>query len=527
MANAGRVELDLVAVGKDQVSAMLRQVEAQARQMATGMKEAGAATGAMGAKLDGLKESVKPLNKVRETFENLRSNAMFILGGIGALAGAFVALTEVVSSNARALREWDEASKKLYEGIGKPPKLLDEIAEFLGDKVPTAATKMRDQIRDRLGEIDTEIEAAKAGAAALEEAYNKTLSGGQKVGEIDEELARKRNGALALLALKEEDRAELLRQQQRVEERITDELLKQGRLSQKVVDDLDKVISKLPKLTAQGMLDADGKGLASRLFGGGSGTGLGGRRGIGDGGGSRKKLLDTGGPEAFADWVKLNIDPATGGFRQGMMDTDGAEFILDAPLGNARDTDASKRIAGLEATGDALFKIGDSFSYMASKIDELDPKIGGLFESFGSIANIWKETGNSAESLATGVIGSVDSIATASAAWFKDEKARTRFLGAKELLLAAPLWFVDPAQAAAKTATGLGLLALAGGGGGGSSASGGRGSNNASGGGSGGGPSTIVYNFSTLVTDRQQVTSALRQSQRSSRGTGHESRAGV
>ena len=41
--NAGRVELDLVAVGKDQVTAMLRQVDAQLKKTAGEMGQTGAA----------------------------------------------------------------------------------------------------------------------------------------------------------------------------------------------------------------------------------------------------------------------------------------------------------------------------------------------------------------------------------------------------------------------------------------------------------------------------------------------------
>ena len=75
----------------------------------------------------------------------------------------------------------------------------------------------------------------------------------------------------------------------------------------------------------------------------------------------------------------------------------------------------------------------------------------------------------------------------------------------------------------------LGAVALGAGGGGGKKSSGGGSSGGGASGGSQGnsGPSTIVYNFSTLVTDRQQVTTAIRQSTRASAGTGASSRAGV
>ncbi len=55
--NAGRVELDLVAVGKDQVSAMLRQVEAQVKKTAGGMQTLGEQAGATAPKLTSLAPS--------------------------------------------------------------------------------------------------------------------------------------------------------------------------------------------------------------------------------------------------------------------------------------------------------------------------------------------------------------------------------------------------------------------------------------------------------------------------------------
>jgi hypothetical protein len=132
--------------------------------------------------------------------------------------------------------------------------------------------------------------------------------------------------------------------------------------------------------------------------------------------------------------------------------------------------------------------------------------------------------------MAQGVLGSVDAIANAGAAWLKDEKARTRFLGAKELLLAAPLWFIDPAQAAVKTATGIGLLALGGGGGGG--ASGGARSSSSSGSvgsvpssPSGGGGGNVIYNISTFASDPHTMQRMLAGSARSTARTGIDERS--
>ena len=83
MPNAGRAELDLVAVGKDQVSAMLRQVDAQLRKTAGEMKGVKTQSESLwsdeeiadhkrwGASAEG--SIIKPLKAVKE-------NALFAIG---------------------------------------------------------------------------------------------------------------------------------------------------------------------------------------------------------------------------------------------------------------------------------------------------------------------------------------------------------------------------------------------------------------------------------------------------------------
>lgn len=570
MANAGRVELDLVAIGKDEVSAMLRKVEAQARQMSTGMKEAGAATGGLGAKLEGLKASVQPLEKVRNTFENLRSNAMFVVGGLGALAGAFVALTEAVSSNAAELRRWEDVSKKIYEGIGKPPALLDEIAEFLGEKVTTPGMKLVDKIRSEVGDLDKQIEEAKTGAAALQKAYDAVVSGGQKAGELDAELANKRNGALTALAILEQDRERLLLRQEEVQKRITKELEDQGRLSKGVVDDIREILDKAARAAAGAWMAVGGQGLAARLFGKGTGTGV--------QGAPKPPRGGRGGGESFEDWMGresanwwaqlLAANEARGYESDPMFDVvDGAPDMggfNNKPTGllNAAERAASfaklatniERVANaFEHVATALGSVSDAFPEVTASFNELNQVTeryaaeragveGKLNERLAQIremnlsaadeATKEKEAQDKAaadsqaslnRALAAGGVAIAANAAKAIGGVRAEAAVRAAYeVGMGFATLANPIESAGHFTAAAL----LGAVAAGAGRGGGGSAGGGSRASSSSGGGSGG-PTTIVYNFSSLVTDQQQVTTALRRATRSSRGTGHESRAGV
>lgn len=525
MANAGRVELDLVAIGKDEVSAMLRKVEAQARQMSTGMKEAGAATGGLGAKLEGLKASVQPLEKVRNTFENLRSNAMFIVGGLGALAGAFVALTEAVSSNAAELRRWEDVSKKIYEGIGKPPALLDEIAEFLGEKVTTPGMKLVDKIRSEVGELDKQIEEAKTGAAALQKAYDAVVSGGQKAGELDAELANKRNGALTALAILEQDRERLLLRQEEVQKRITKELEDQGRLSKGVVDDIREILAQAARAASGAGLAAEGQGLAARLFGKGTGTGVQGAPKP-PRGGARRPRPEPGVPMFETMDREFILDQTFPGVRS-------AGELEELSFGGAGQSEGgtlARMATDAEKLRDAMRGVADAFSGVSGEVPGLGDALGGLVEVTTALA---ESSDKSAKAMVSASASGVTAF-TAGIGKMMGGK-RGYFIGeaiGQEAAALASLAVGDFAgfgihQSAAATYF-LAADAMGGGGGGG-----GRGARAGGGGGGGGndggsgGPTTIVYSFSSLVTDQQQVTTALRRATRSSRGTGHESRAGV
>lgn len=90
--NAGRVELDLVAVGKDQVSAMLKQVEAQAKKTGGELKTLGEQANRAAP------EVVKLSPAVGEAAKQMGNLSTAIVGGVigGGVSGVVGALSELI-----------------------------------------------------------------------------------------------------------------------------------------------------------------------------------------------------------------------------------------------------------------------------------------------------------------------------------------------------------------------------------------------------------------------------------------------
>lgn len=100
--NAGRVELDLVAVGKDQVSAMLKSVEAQAKKTAGEMKTLGDQANQAAPEIG----SVSPA--VAEAAKKMTTLTTAIVGGVigGGVSGVVGAISELIGGLAEMAVEF-------------------------------------------------------------------------------------------------------------------------------------------------------------------------------------------------------------------------------------------------------------------------------------------------------------------------------------------------------------------------------------------------------------------------------------
>lgn len=501
--NAGRVELDIVAVGKDQVSAMLRSIDAQAKKTADSIKDSGQSVASMGDQLDGLKGKASGVNKVREVFENLKSNAGFLIGTLTAVGGAVIGVVSEIAdlvsgadTAKRAIEQWGKYQADFNKALETGWKVLDKFAQS-----PVEASLS-----------DINIQLARA------EGLLDDIRGNE------EEWEKKSKEVAALKRLQAETMFDLAREAERTADAWA--LIKQ-RMEEAADIDLGSVQGPNPfvansddpelqigrnPVTGEAETDAMREARLKRQRDAAA-------RNKGGRGVSPRELEDQRG-DFFGQ--SLGGRSASGRF-DSRAAGDEKRVIWEEP---PDDFWAQDGLAKMTTQAD---EFAVALSKIADVTDSLDGKLPGLSAAFAEIAAIWEKTTGSAESLAGGVLGSVNAIATAGAAWIKDEKTRTRFLGAKEFLLAGPMAFIDPVRAGVMAATGIGLLALAGGGGGGGRSGGGgrAASGGSSSGGGSGGPTTVVNNFSMGIGDRQTIISAQRQGERSARGTGIGSGRGV
>lgn len=537
--NAGRVELDLVAVGKDQVSAMLRTIDAQAKKTAGELKKTGesaeqasAKVSALG-KVDSIKDAAGPVNKLRGAFEELRSNAGFAFGAITAAAGLFGAAIEGLTGDlfkgSFAMRKWDEARQTLEEGAKRTEEIVrglrTELDRLQGIEGPTKLDEGTAAANERILELQKSIIAGNAAVRELKGSMDSLalLPGGAfaQKGLVDD--IRDSNRKIVELKQQQIELNNLLIEGERERTieamRSLDPLLAYLRGTKAAANNtLTDADLRVDPTLVPGYVAPDDK----KPRGGGRGVSRKDREAA-----EARKIAETwkGVANDVEDSIRAVLD-AEEKFAEQMREIDD---VLAEQADNIAGNKGSNFASALSDTELAARAASDAFDLLATSGASLEAVLPGLSGAFSQIAAIWDATDGSAKSMAQGVLGSVDAIANAGAAWIKDEKARTRFLGAKELLLAAPLWFIDPAQAAVRTATGIGLLALAGGGGGGGTGGGGRSSSGGSAGyvpdsRSGGGPSTVVHHWSTFVSDPHTVSRMLATSSRATARTGLDTR---
>lgn len=123
--NAGRVELDIVAIAKDQVSATLREVNkslAGTKQQMDAVK--GSAGGGLGGLFASAKEGIKPVNSIREGFENIKANVLGLPTMVGAAVTGVVAL-------ASALEEADVAGEALKKNAQEYAEAIRGVVDWV------------------------------------------------------------------------------------------------------------------------------------------------------------------------------------------------------------------------------------------------------------------------------------------------------------------------------------------------------------------------------------------------------------
>ena len=635
------VRLDVVALGKDELSAVVNQTNAKidelskklaayekgARATTDASKGATSAVGAMGDKMAALAKAgdsvIGPFNKVKELVGKVSSNWLFLKDVASGVIDVLASFNELKFGGVMAqLRELDTIVDRLAGTFAEAAKAASDMrTKAQGAAMAGLQAQLREaQLKGdyaRAGEIAGAIAMTTGGQAAgkYREDASKTLSdagrleaqrtaaamqlakvdaritdiqgklgtsygqgkalGGPGGGETQEELRRLLSGTSETPGLLAE------RERLRIESTQTSVMTDAAKASSALLGAADAMARTAKLEESQARYDASSAETRDALAqlnrsrnqlrdtdgGGGGGGGGGGRRAekeqsrpaAGDVDPELEATLQRAAAEREADTERLTAvqllhkygrDAWEDAKRRDAQAHEEARKRLEARLEWMREVREAEegRIEWNEQgekdlaaerekiKDDEIAKIGASLDIVSESLNHFTEAIGrGMpeaIELFQDISNVWAKTEANSKGLATGIVGSIDAILSYSARWFKDQKDQARFLGLKELLLAIPLFFENPPLAVAKTAAGLGLLALSGGGGG-APGGGGRGggasaprATSGSGGGRGDGGTTII-NLSTLVSDRQSVDQGVRDANRYSRGNGYERRRGT
>lgn len=523
--NAGRVELDLVAVGKDQVTAMLRTVDAQLKSTAAAMGTAGASASTMGGKLDALKDAARPVNKVREAFENLKANAALVIGAVVGVAAGIGAIALALSKNMQAIHAWRDAQKDIAVAIVASHEAYRALQIALGNAEADSPLEAGvNKARKRWEELSPLIDKASAAALAYADQIKRIEIG------ISNDAATRQLAIGTNIISKLEDRmhraqndlADLERERLNLELEIGDAIRTQGVELDKIVG-ISADITRSRAAFAVPFFERFPAPQTPKPRGGGSG---GGKQTLEQG---RDAVLGTGKWAQPDDKLEAIIgDPSTRWLERKVAEEERLverSLALAAAMGEGWEeivplakmaTDAEKLRDALQGVADATGLVAAAMPELGDALSEVNAIVNKVAAANGSLTDALPAMGAALAANAAKAVGGVRAEAAVRAAYE---------VGMGFATLINPVESAGHFTAAAL----LGAVALGAGGGGGKKSSGGGSSGGGASGGSQGnsGPSTIVYNFSTLVTDRQQVTTAIRQSTRASAGTGASSRAGV
>lgn len=559
MANAGRVEVNVVAVGEDKLSAMLGKVNAEmdktkasVDRVASAQAKAGASVGSLA---DRVKDGIKPMNGFRELVNQVKENVGFLTGGVVGLGAAVLGLvTDFLSTekqlDATAAAMFDAAKKSagLTAELGRVVKSANEaatatkgfevrvanlgaqIARLRGDTKMAEAFEQQARIAQTRGTIAAaEADLAKADQAA-NEALDKLTTSRARANDLRSQVA-------ILQATIAKTEAESGTENTRLRERLaaaSSDLLAvtvntslaesafgtaavaAGKLAEELVY--------LDELELAQAAEKPGKG-----GGGGGGGGRGGAR-------PTPRVASPGAQILTTDLeVMAQLENAYAGLTVAAR-----EFVdVNALFGDALKDSIAKGFRGVRdeayEAADAIMRVSEA---LTDSMTAAFPDVGaGLGELIGVMqryrdemekldaavaagADASSAQQKATENLTGALISGGTAVAASVAKTLGGLRAEYVVRSAGEFAAGVATSFTNPAEAATHFSASVlyGIAAAKAGGGGGGGGGGGRG---AGGGGtqrtsgtgqtqgSGGGSGTTIFQFSTLVTDRRQVVQAV------------------
>lgn len=585
MGNAGEARLDVVALGRDEITAAVNKVNGELDKMreklalyekaqrgtADGAKVATAGAKNVGSGIDELKGKLAGLNKGREVFENLRSNFMFVGGAIATAVVALGGWIDKLFEANSAAKWWREHQADVRSNAEQIAKIIADLGElYRPDKGPLEGLIGRD-VEEKLHRLRDDLVMAKKAAAEVASVGKlATMFGaedgnrvrdiiGAMVGKIDEagasakELKTLQDEITRLTRLERDYREEAANAVERQEREVRDLMQAEyERLAQNAID----------RGTGGAATGADLEASLTRAGAEAPGRAEEAKRQ------REQRVRDAWREverqrEAGARAARARKDAEDAASRQEMAflmaeDYENRERVRRDEAAEAEAALAAQRDAAEASRLDMAFLLAEQHEHFLEQlrreseaVDELAASLLRLGDIVGNaLPENWATMANSIARAAAELAKMTDEdnraeygLAKLGAAVFKFAAAEAKTARERFAYKAAES-AAEAASAAARLdfwgmgahlfAMGLwGVAAVRAGGGG--SAGGGAGARSMGGGGrtsgtsseGGAGGGTTIYNFNQLMTDGQSVTRSIREHERSARNNGYSARAGV
>lgn len=527
--NAGRVELDLVAVARDQVTATLREVNKSLLQTKATAEGTASGTRNLRGSIEGLtggvKEGIKPLNMMREGFEQVRSNGLFVISaitGIGAALGGLIKhLTEAGTAqgelNARA-KDFEGATTALKAGI-------EALQEKLG-KTPDATRKAWDAAIVGASEarLKVQLTSEALGEAAVKASLLRLEYEGYFKDRVNEEVLGRN----------------IAQEVERAEKRVVDLANERRKLSGDIAE--------FERLSLEYIRQQNievGKQLLGRVV---PGVGLAISVGAEKFAGQKPDPKTVGGMTAGqveAAWLERvrrfsREEPSEGDIRRLMrrIRREGGGDEIDAAEESRREMaealrlDYEDRTEAAERERVRIRALADEYARFADILrdgfDAALPGLGTAVTSLGELAGQMESVDDANQRAAMGVSGSIQAVTELAAANAETAQEAFIYKGLGEAAAALGSAAVGDVKGAAlhtasAVAYGVAAAAAGGGGGGGAPSAGASGASPSSldtGGSRGSGGTSVTNVYVAPGTDPQAVARALRRTNYASRGTG-------
>ena len=186
MGNAGEARLDVVALGRDEMTAAVNKVNAELDAMKAKLRSFEAAQGSVtsaakastgsvggfGAALGRIKEGVSPVDKVRGVFENLKANVLGFPMAIGGMVAGLVTLVQTLTDAGSAAERLRERSDDYAKALATISDEIDRLRVLNGKETEAEQkrTKEQQKVQDAAADLNDKISTL---SDALQEAKDR------------------------------------------------------------------------------------------------------------------------------------------------------------------------------------------------------------------------------------------------------------------------------------------------------------------------------------------------------------------